>query len=141
MTPADKNAKNLLIWLGGAAAVGLILIVAVVMQPAAPHYTITQTPLPRATSVADTLPSPAAATPDPKVRHPGYYPRNAPELTLPLNYLDIEKLFGKPTSTQSVGAIQLWYYSNVTYDPITDKIDRQVQVVIEDRLVTAINYY
>lgn len=86
-------------------------------------------------------PALSAATFDPAQPHPGIYARNAPELKLPLNYLDIEKLFGKPTSTQLVGATQMWYYSNVTYDPITDKLDSKMQVVIEDRLVTAINYY
>jgi outer membrane protein assembly factor BamE (lipoprotein component of BamABCDE complex) len=54
---------------------------------------------------------------------------------------EVIKAVGRPdrTSKQAEGT-EYWYYSDVIRDPITGKLDRQVQVVFEDGLPVRINF-
>ena len=52
--------------------------------------------------------------------------------------------FGKPESTQAIGAdgTQYWYYHNIDVDPTTGKTDAQVQFVISiSGGIAGVNFY
>ena len=80
-------------------------------------------------------------------RQSGYYNRNSLRATLMIRYTskkDVIDLLGKPSQTQSFGTVgnENWYYNRVTYDPMTDTIDAQVQIVFNGRAhVRSVNFY
>ncbi len=72
------------------------------------------------------------------------YSRTAPAFKYLQTEHDVIVLLGKPDSTQAFSGdgSQLWYYHNVSYDPVTDKTDAVVQFRIDKGgHVTATNFY
>lgn len=49
-------------------------------------------------------------------------------------------MIGTPQNTSKSGDTELWYYRKVTKDARTDKIDDQVQVVLEKQRVVRVNF-
>lgn len=47
---------------------------------------------------------------------------------------------GKPDTTQQSGVTEYWNYHSATKDPITGKVDRNAQVVIEEGVVKKVNF-
>ena len=42
------------------------------------------------------------------------------------------QIIGKPEQTQDMGGMELWYYSGITYDPITENYDNMIQIMFDD---------
>lgn len=58
------------------------------------------------------------------------------------DYVDCTAAVGKPDRTQGgSSSIEYFYYDRRTHDPLTSKIDRNAQVVIERGWVRAIHFY
>lgn len=55
---------------------------------------------------------------------------------------EVQKAIGKPYTTRESTNSQLkyWHYSRVSKDPVTGKLDVDIQVVFRDGLVTGVNY-
>ncbi|MDP3652448.1 MAG: hypothetical protein Q8R67_12270 [Rhodoferax sp.] len=58
------------------------------------------------------------------------------------NRNDVLAAVGPPSSRQQMsGQPELWYYNGLTYDPLTNRPDSSVQVVMGTWVVERINFY
>jgi hypothetical protein len=53
---------------------------------------------------------------------------------------DVIQSVGRPDRTQDSGGSQYWYYEKRTKDPVSGKVDRSVQVVIQNGFVESVNF-
>ena len=54
---------------------------------------------------------------------------------------EVIEILGKPDEAQSLGNMEMWYYTGITYDPLTETTDNMVQIAFENGRVTMINIY
>lgn len=81
---------------------------------------------------------PETAAPMPKQRIPRGEFR---EKIMGMTQQQVLAAFGKPDSTQDFGPDDInWYYTDRTYDPVTNKTDSMTQVVFEGGKVVKVNF-
>tara|TARA_B100000035_G_C20623662_1_gene389191 strand:+ start:225 stop:509 length:285 start_codon:yes stop_codon:yes gene_type:complete len=54
---------------------------------------------------------------------------------------EVIEILGKPDQAQSLGSMETWYYTGISYDPLTETTDNMVQIAFENGRVTMINFY
>ena len=62
-------------------------------------------------------------------------------LVMGRTFNEVKKAVGAPDSTQTLMNMEFWNYSRKTKDEATGKLDLQIQVVFEDGVVTAVNFF
>ena len=54
---------------------------------------------------------------------------------------EVIEILGKPDEAQSLGYMDMWYYSGISYDSLTETTDNMVQITFENGRVNMINFY
>jgi len=54
---------------------------------------------------------------------------------------DLKTIWGAPIETSSTSDSIILYYSGITYDRLSETIDRNIQVMTENNRVTEVNFY
>jgi phage pi2 protein 07 len=72
-----------------------------------------------------------------------YYSRD--DLREALSYKSFEEvkdILGKPHQTQDLGGLGVWYYEQISYDPVSETVDMMMQIMFSTNgLVESISFY